>query len=361
MKKSLLILAVLLASSVAANAQWTTTGTVTSTTNTVGVGTTLPKTNVHIVSSGTDLDAGNAYGFASGGGLLIQANTGGRTLTTGAQLEFAIPANSDGTNIWGQARIVTVAGNSNTSNATGKMIIGTRRSFNKLGTGNQWYYGNDLTIDGTGNIGINTITPSSQLSLGIATGNKKLFIYDSGTEASGFGQAYSEFRIFGTTSGTNHISFGKYDLASDAFTEQMRVDNSGNLSIGTTDSKSYKLAVNGSAIATSMTVKLQANWPDYVFKKDYQLPSLTDVKTYIDQNQHLPDMPSEKEVAKDGLNLGEMNKLLVKKVEELTLYLIEKDKKEKEQEAINQELKNKLKKLEENLNKLIQNSDRTTN
>jgi hypothetical protein len=56
------------------------------------------------------------------------------------------------------------------------------------------------------------------------------------------------------------------------------------------------------------------------------------VKTYIDQNHHLPEIPSEQEVAKNGINLGEMNKLLLKKVEELTLYLIEKDKKEKEQD-----------------------------
>ncbi|QEC79314.1 hypothetical protein [Mucilaginibacter ginsenosidivorax] len=111
------------------------------------------------------------------------------------------------------------------------------------------------------------------------------------------------------------------------------VINMGTVGINTTDTKGYKFAVNGSAIATSMTVKLYANWPDYVFKKDYQLPSLADVKTYINQNQHLPDMPSEEQVAKNGINLGEMNRLLLKKVEELTLYLIEKDKKEQEQEV----------------------------
>jgi uncharacterized coiled-coil protein SlyX len=61
------------------------------------------------------------------------------------------------------------------------------------------------------------------------------------------------------------------------------------------------------------------------------LPSLIEVKNYIDKNQHLPEMPSEQEVAKNGINLGEMNKLLVKKVEELTLYLIEKDKQIEEQ------------------------------
>lgn len=54
----------------------------------------------------------------------------------------------------------------------------------------------------------------------------------------------------------------------------------------------------------------------------------------IDQNHHLPEMPSEQEITKDGLNLGEMNKILTKKVEELTLYLIEEDKKEKEKMRI---------------------------
>lgn len=108
---------------------------------------------------------------------------------------------------------------------------------------------------------------------------------------------------------------------------------SGNISIGTDDSKGYKFAVNGTAIATAMTVKLYANWPDYVFKPDYHLPPLSEVKTYIDKNKHLPDMPSEKEVAENGINLGEMNKLLTKKVEELTLYLIEKDKIEKSQQS----------------------------
>jgi hypothetical protein len=98
----------------------------------------------------------------------------------------------------------------------------------------------------------------------------------------------------------------------------------GGTAIGTTTMPSgYKFAVNGSAIATSMTVKAYANWPDFVFKPTYQLPKLSELKTYIDQNQHLPEIPSEAEVQKNGINLGEMNKLLLKKVEELTLYLIE--------------------------------------
>jgi hypothetical protein len=128
----------------------------------------------------------------------------------------------------------------------------------------------------------------------------------------------------------------------------------GNVGIGTVDNASwtlatstYKLAVNGSAIATSMVVKLQANWPDYVFKNGYHLPSLSDVKAYIDQNHHLPDMPSEQEVTDKGLNLGEINKQLTKKVEELTLYLIEQNKQLGEQKKVIQSLQEQIDKLSE--------------
>lgn len=100
---------------------------------------------------------------------------------------------------------------------------------------------------------------------------------------------------------------------------------SGNVGIGTTNPGSYRLAVNGGIHSQSVNVDL-TGWSDYVFKKEYQLPTLNEVKTYIDQNHHLPDMPSEAQVIKNGINLGEMNKLLTKKVEELTLYLIDKDK-----------------------------------
>jgi hypothetical protein len=98
---------------------------------------------------------------------------------------------------------------------------------------------------------------------------------------------------------------------------------SGSIGINTLNTHGFNLAVNGSAIATSMTVQLYGSWPDYVFKPKYALKSLFDLKTYIDQNHHLPEIPSAEQVEKDGLNLGEMNKLLVKKVEELTLYMIE--------------------------------------
>lgn len=102
--------------------------------------------------------------------------------------------------------------------------------------------------------------------------------------------------------------------------------NSGNVGIGTSDTKGYKLAVAGNAIAESVTVKLQGQWGDYVFKPAYKLRSLNEVKAFIDQNHHLPEIPSAFSVEKSGIDLGEMVKLQMKKIEELTLYLIEKDK-----------------------------------
>jgi hypothetical protein len=68
------------------------------------------------------------------------------------------------------------------------------------------------------------------------------------------------------------------------------------------------------------------HWPDFVFEKDYKLLSLNEVEQYIVKNQHLPNMPSAAEVEANGVNLGEMNALLLQKVEELTLYIIQLEK-----------------------------------
>ncbi|WP_448698190.1 hypothetical protein ACFGVR_15325 [Mucilaginibacter sp. AW1-3] len=122
--------------------------------------------------------------------------------------------------------------------------------------------------------------------------------------------------------------------------EVFRVQSNGAVGINTNYIPSgYQLAVNGTVIFTQAYVQLRGSWPDYVFKKGYQLRPLSEVKSYIDQNQHLPDMPDAATVKKEGLNLGEINKALLKKVEELTLYLIEKDEKVAELEKLSKEQK----------------------
>ncbi len=89
----------------------------------------------------------------------------------------------------------------------------------------------------------------------------------------------------------------------------------------------FRVMGDGKVWATEINVRLKENFPDYVFAEEYKLFSLSQLETYIKENNHLPNMPTAEEVECDGLDLGEMNRLLVEKVEELTLYLIEQNKK----------------------------------
>ncbi|MXV50401.1 hypothetical protein GS399_05400 [Pedobacter sp. HMF7647] len=93
-----------------------------------------------------------------------------------------------------------------------------------------------------------------------------------------------------------------------------------------------KLSVNGKIRAKEMKVEAE-NWPDYVFGDSYQKPSLSSVEDYLKAERHLPGIPSAADVGRDGVSLGDMNARLLKKVEELTLYLIEQDKRIKQLEA----------------------------
>ena len=107
---------------------------------------------------------------------------------------------------------------------------------------------------------------------------------------------------------------------------QFYVRMDGNVGIGTTNPGSYKLAVNGIILAEQVRVTNNVPSSDYVFEADYPLPSLGQVEDYIKQHKHLPEVPSAKEFAKEGYLLNEMDDLLLRKVEELTLYVIEQQK-----------------------------------
>ncbi|NQD71516.1 hypothetical protein HP439_12355 [Sphingobacterium shayense] len=98
-------------------------------------------------------------------------------------------------------------------------------------------------------------------------------------------------------------------------------DNAGFVGIGTPVPKE-KLSVNGNIRAREIKVEI-ANWPDYVFHTDYNLRSLQDVKRFIQDKGHLPEVPTAGQVAQDGISVGEVNSTLLKKVEELTLYIIQ--------------------------------------
>ncbi|QOD61385.1 hypothetical protein H9I45_02750 [Polaribacter haliotis] len=100
----------------------------------------------------------------------------------------------------------------------------------------------------------------------------------------------------------------------------------GNVGIGTNDTQGFKLGVNGNVAALDVKIDTYANWPDFVFGKLYQLPSLKQVEEYIQKNGHLENIPSAEKVKEDGFYLAKMNAKLLQKVEELTLYIINQDK-----------------------------------
>jgi hypothetical protein len=108
----------------------------------------------------------------------------------------------------------------------------------------------------------------------------------------------------------------------------------GSVGIGTTSvPTSYKLAVNGTIGAGEIIIESPSTWADYVFNDDYELRSLVDVEAFVKANKHLPDIPNENEVKSSGINVAEMNKLLLQKIEELTLYMIEQQKSIQQQQA----------------------------
>lgn len=119
----------------------------------------------------------------------------------------------------------------------------------------------------------------------------------------------------------------------------MTLTQDGKVGIGTQYPGSFKLAVEGKIGAREIQVTLANPFPDYVFDSKYKLRNLSSLENYINENKHLPNVPSATEVEKNGgIELGQMNTKLLEKVEELTLYIIEINKRveklEKENEAL---------------------------
>lgn len=148
----------------------------------------------------------------------------------------------------------------------------------------------------------------------------------------------------------NSLQFWNYNKDVTRYGSTLTLSDNGNVGIGTS-TPIDKLSVNGNI--RSKEVKVEAvNWPDYVFDEDYKITSLESLEKYIKRNKHLPDVPTAKEVETNGLELGEMNKALLKKVEELTLYMIEQNKALGEQKNQLIEQQKLLKKQQEDINNL---------
>lgn len=206
-----------------------------------------------------------------------------------------------------------------------------------------------LHLQRNGNVGINTADPL----------DAKLHVYRNAT-TGGWGNmdiTKSGFRVQDSNSnlyvdgnalisnghlqvgtvGSKRLTFGTND------NERMRITESGLVAIGKT-SASYKLDVNGTINANTYRADGTVVWPDYVFADSYKLNDLKEVEKFISQNHHLPEVPSEAEVKENGIDLVEMQAKLLQKIEELTLYVIEQNKKIEAQQ-------NKIDKLESEMAK----------
>lgn len=245
--------------------------------------------------------------------------------------------------------------NSNQGQGFAIGVNGGQSSFEVIGSNHQAFF--------RGNVGIGTDSPSKMLEVngdvkiggnltksvlrleatdeagapamavglelhGYESRGKGIYISDKNTSDKWFiGEGYNYDGIgigYSTTNQTEYFANTKFIVKS-----------SGNVGIGTT-SPGEKLEVNGTI--RSKRVKVEASpWPDYVFANNYELRTLDEVEDFIKTNQHLPEVPSAKEVEVNGLDLGKMDATLLKKVEELTLYMIQMN---KNQEKLIQEVEN---------------------
>lgn len=211
-----------------------------------------------------------------------------------------------------------------------------------------------LSLSTAGLVGIGTLTPSNAgLVVNRIVGNTNAIFGGNSTGVSiqssypgvGFNTYYNGGSIMIANGGAGYIGAdptnGRIIIAStnansiagqyNGLFEKMSITNDGTVSLGSSNlgaennslGAGYKLKVFGKIISEEVRVQLKSAWPDYVFEKKYRKLSLEELEKYVDEHKHLPNIPSAKEIEKDGQHLGEIQRKMLEKIEELSLYVIE--------------------------------------
>lgn len=182
--------------------------------------------------------------------------------------------------------------------------------------------GGDVVIayNTTSQVGIGThfMNPNTKLSIVTATEYSNAFSLENSTGTARFNA------FIGGPNNGNTVSLGTPGNMPVALytnnANRIFISGNGNVGIGT-DNPTYKLSVNGNI--RSKEVVVETAWADYVFDKNYELRPLNEVEKFIDKNNHLPGVPSAREIQEKGLNVGVLQTKMMEKIEELTLYIIQ--------------------------------------
>lgn len=200
-----------------------------------------------------------------------------------------------------------------------------------------------LIIAANGNVGIDSVSADSPFttltvdgSIGFPTvATPAMYVYPSGTlnpekPLIMHSPGLSEYGLYYRDDGDRFVMKSS---AADT-TPSLVVDLDSNwVTIATdTPKPGYELSVNGQIVCEELLVEDSADWPDYVFKDDYRLAPLEEVEAHIRERRHLPGIPTASEIAANGLPIGEMQKRMMEKIEELTLHLIDQNKRMVSQE-----------------------------
>lgn len=311
----------------------------------LGIGTQSPTGRLHILGDPSDNDAG----LTSPGGYLVLGSTTGPNLALDNN-EIMARSNGVMTSLGLQADGGAIMIHGSSANESEKVLI---NSAGLVGIGNtnpQAYlhikqapdkpYAIKLERPGAGHVPYELFIGSSQ-GLNIKnsqTGNVDMVF--GGNQTIGIGtlapQALLHLKQYDQKGlRFERDGYKKYELRLDNSNglhifnvddsrDEMVFDGNGNVAIGgTAFPNGYKLAVNGKIITNEVNVQLTSQWPDYVFEENYALLPLHELEKSIQVNGHLPGIPKADEIEAKGIEIGEMQRLLLEKVEELTLYILQ--------------------------------------